>query len=74
MAVRVTPVLLRANSLWALALTALFNRDVEAVRSLASQALAAAEAVGYASYSASAKAYLTWLAWQDGRREDVGEV
>ena len=71
MAERITPVRLRAESLFALTLTALFSRDVEAVRSLAPQLTAAGEAGTWPEFVGSAKAYLAWLAWQDGRPQDV---
>jgi tetratricopeptide (TPR) repeat protein len=68
---RVGQVLARAHSLWALTLTALRSHDVEAVRALAPQAMAAGEAVGYPEIVGTAKANLAWLAWQDGRPRDL---
>ena len=50
-----------------LTLTAARRHDVEAVQSLAPQALAAAEAVNYRAYVASAKATMAWACW---KRED----
>jgi class 3 adenylate cyclase/tetratricopeptide (TPR) repeat protein len=64
-------VLGRANSLWALTLTALHNQDAEAVRSLAPQAMAAGETAAYPELVGTAKASLAWLAWQDGRPRDL---
>ena len=71
MAERIGEVLLRAMSLWALTATALCRHDVEVVRSLAPQAMTAGEAAASPGYVGSAKAYLAWLAWQDGRPQDV---
>ena len=71
MAERIGEVRLRAMSLWALTATALVSHDVEAVRSLAPQAMAAGEAAADLGFVGSAKAYLAWLAWQDGRPKDV---
>ena len=68
---RIGEVLLRANSLWALTATALVSHDVEAVRSLAPQVMAAGEAAAALGMVGTAKAYLAWLAWQDGRPKDV---
>ena len=52
-------------------LTALRRHDVEAVRSLAPQALAAAEAAKYPAYVAAAKAAMAWVAWKDESPERV---
>ena len=71
MAERIGEVLSRAENLWALTATALFSHDVEAVRSLAPQVMAAGEAAASPGYVGSAKAYLAWLAWQDGHPKDV---
>ena len=68
---RIGQVLGRASSLWALTLTALRSHDVEAVRALAPQAMAAGEAVAYPEIVGTAKASLAWLAWQDGRPRDL---
>ena len=62
---------LRARCLCYLNVTALRNRDVEAVRSLAPQVMAAAEAASYPEYVAAAKATMAWVAWRDERLEDV---
>ena len=53
---------LRARCLCYLNVTALRNRDVEAVRSLAPQVMAAAEAASYLEYVAAAKATMAWVA------------
>jgi len=71
MAERIGETLLLGQSLLGLTLTALRRHDTEAVRSIAPQALAAAEALASAEYMAGAKACLAWLAWQDRRPEDV---
>ncbi len=68
---RVGQVLGQANSLWALTLTVLRSHDVAAVRSLAPQALAAAETAAYPELVGTAKASLAWLAWQDGQPQNV---
>ena len=41
------------------------------MRVLAPEALVAAEAAHYPEYVAAAKATLAWVAWRDGRSEDV---
>ncbi|HXW80787.1 MAG TPA: hypothetical protein VEJ84_14890, partial [Acidimicrobiales bacterium] len=51
--------------------TALRRHDLEGVRARAPLALKAAEAASYPEYAASAKAVLAWLAWRDGRPDDV---
>jgi class 3 adenylate cyclase len=71
MAERIGEVALRAQSLWALTETALRSHDVEAVRSLAPQAMASGEAAASPWFVGSAKASLAWLAWQDGRPQGV---
>jgi len=72
MAERIGQVFGRAESLWALTLVALDRHDVEALRSLAPQAMTAGEAVlGHPDMVGTAKACLAWLAWQDGRPQDV---
>ena len=62
---------LRARCLCYLNVTALRNGDVEGVRSLAPQAMAAAESASYPEYVAAAKATMAWVAWRDERLEDV---
>ena len=52
-------------------LTALRRHDLDAVRSLAPQVIAAAEVARYPAYVAAGKATLTWVAWKDQRFEDV---
>jgi class 3 adenylate cyclase/tetratricopeptide (TPR) repeat protein len=54
-----------------LTIAALRQHDVEAVRSLAPQLLAGAEAAGYPIFIGAAKAYMAWVAWQDGLNDDV---
>jgi eukaryotic-like serine/threonine-protein kinase len=62
---------LRARCLCYLNVTALRRHDVEAVRSLSHEALAAAEAACYPEYVAAAKAAMAWVAWKDGRPDEV---
>ena len=62
---------LRARCLCYLNVTALRNGDVDGVRSLGPQAMAAAEAAAYPEYVAAAKATMAWVAWRDERLEDV---
>ena len=52
-------------------MAALRQHDVEAVRALAPRVLAGAEAAGYPMHVAEAKATMAWVAWQDGRTEEV---
>ena len=54
------------------ALTALRRHDAATVAALAPQALEAAEATSSPDYVAMAKACLAWLAWREGRFEEVG--
>ena len=61
----------RAMCLCYLNLTALRRHDVDAVRSLAPQAITAAELARYPAYVAAGKATLAWVAWKDERFEDV---
>ena len=68
---RMGDALLRGASLVVLPLTALRRHDAEAVRQVAPRALAACQADGYPEWVAMAKGSLAWLAWQEGRPEDV---
>ena len=68
---RMGDTLLRIASLVVLPLTALRRHDAEAVRQVAPRALAACQADGYPEWVAMAKGSLAWLAWQEGRPEDV---
>jgi tetratricopeptide (TPR) repeat protein len=68
---RIGDVVLRARCLCYLNVTALRRHDVEAVRSLASEAMAAGHDAGYPEYVACAMATNAWLAWHDQRHEDV---
>jgi tetratricopeptide (TPR) repeat protein len=70
---RVGEALLLANSLGSLALVALSRHDVAAVRDLAPRAVAAAEAVGV-GHVTWATAPLAWLAWQEGRPDEVRRI
>jgi class 3 adenylate cyclase/tetratricopeptide (TPR) repeat protein len=68
---RVGDVVLRARCLCYLNVSALRRHDVEAVRSLALDALEAAKTASYPEYVAAAKATLAWVAWRDGCFEQV---
>ena len=68
---RIGDVLLRSRCLCYLNFTAVRRHDVEYVRLFSSDALAAAEAAHYDEYVAAAKAAMSWLAWQDGRFDDI---
>jgi class 3 adenylate cyclase/tetratricopeptide (TPR) repeat protein len=52
-------------------LAALRRHDVEAVRSLAPEALVAAQTAAQPMFVAAAKATMAWLAWREERPEDV---
>jgi DNA-binding SARP family transcriptional activator len=71
MAERIGESILLGKSLLGLALTALRRHDSEGVRALLPRVLAAADAMGDAEYLAGARACQAWLAWQDGRRDEV---
>jgi class 3 adenylate cyclase/tetratricopeptide (TPR) repeat protein len=71
---RIGDVVLRARCLCYLDVTALRRHDVDAVRSLAPQAMEAAHAASYPEYVAAAKAAQAWVAWQDGRPSEVLEL
>jgi class 3 adenylate cyclase len=71
---RIGDVVLRARCLCYLNVTALRRHDVEAVRSLAPEAMAAGKDAGYPEYVASAMATEAWLAWRDRRYEDVARL
>jgi hypothetical protein len=62
---------LRAASAVVLPLTALRRHDTEAVRKLGPEAVAACEGIGFPEWVAMAKGSLAWLAWQDGRPDEV---
>jgi hypothetical protein len=68
---RIGDVVLRARCLCYLNVTALRRHDVEAVRSLAPEAMAAGKDAGYPEYVACAIATKAWLAWREQRYEDV---
>jgi hypothetical protein len=70
MADRVGEVKLRADSLGGLMMAAVSSHDADTVRDLAARAVAAAQAVGR-NHVPWATAPLAWLAWQDGRPDDV---
>ena len=63
--------ILRAFCLSNLAGVALRRHDKNAVRSLAPRAEAAGEVVHLTTVVGAAKACLAWLAWQDGRSQDI---
>jgi len=68
---RIGDVVLRARCLCYLDVTALRRHETEVVRSTAPLALEAAEAAHYPEYVAAAKAHMAWVAWQDGRDQDL---
>ncbi|HTW08434.1 MAG TPA: hypothetical protein VME46_13035 [Acidimicrobiales bacterium] len=68
---RTSDVVLRARCLCYLDVTALRRNDAEVVRATAPLALEAAETAHYPEYVAAAKAHMAWVAWQDGRAQDV---
>jgi hypothetical protein len=70
---RVGESLLRANSLGSLVVMALSSHDVDTVRDLAPRAIAAAAPLGRNNVP-WAMAPLAWLAWQDGRPDDVVRI
>jgi eukaryotic-like serine/threonine-protein kinase len=61
----------QAMCLCYLNITALRRDDIEAVRSLAPQSIAAAEAANYPTYVAAANATMAWVAWKDQNFDDV---
>jgi predicted ATPase len=71
MAERIGESTLIGNSLLGLALTALRRHDAEGIRVLLPRVLATADAMVSADYLAGARSCQAWLAWQDGRRDDV---
>jgi tetratricopeptide (TPR) repeat protein len=70
---RVGESLLRADSLGGLLMAAVSSHDVGTVRNLAPRAVAAAQAIG-PSLVPWVTAPLAWLAWQEGRPEDVVRI
>jgi hypothetical protein len=58
-------------SLMTLTLTAILEHDTEAVRGLVPRVTEAYRRDGAHDYEAGVKAVEAWLAWQDGRPEDV---
>jgi DNA-binding SARP family transcriptional activator/class 3 adenylate cyclase len=70
---RVGESLLRANSLGNLMMLALNSHDCDTVRDLAPRAIAAARALSHHHVS-WAIAPLAWLAWQEGRPDDVVRI
>jgi eukaryotic-like serine/threonine-protein kinase len=71
---RVGDAYLRARCLKALTVAAVRRHDVDIVRSLAPRALQDCEANAYGTEVAVCKASLAWLAWQDGRPDDVAAL
>ena len=71
LAERIGESVLLGASLLGLTLVALRRHDVAAVRSLTPRAMAAASAMGRTQCEADVTACLVWLAWQDGRHDDV---
>ena len=68
---RVGEPLLHLRCLSHLALAALRRHDAARVAALVPQTLGAAEATSSPDYEAMAKACLAWLAWREGRSEEV---
>jgi MalT-like TPR region len=62
---------LKAASLVAQVIAALRAHDAERVRQLAPAAVDVSEAIGYLDWVAMAKGGLAWLAWREGRGDDV---
>jgi len=73
MADRIGETLLHDMALRSLCLTALRRHDVDAVRTLLPQSFVAVRAAGrqLGSHLAGTLAIACWLAWQDGRRDEV---
>ena len=71
MAERIGESNLLGQSLLGLAQTALRRHETEAVRALMTRIAALVDAMASYEYTAGAKACLAWLAWQDGRPDDV---
>jgi ATP/maltotriose-dependent transcriptional regulator MalT len=71
MAERAGEAQLRAASMVVRPLTALRGHDAAAVRELGPRAVDACEGAGFPEWVAMAKGSLAWLAWQDGRHDDV---
>ena len=71
MAERIGESSLIGKSLLALALNALRHHDAEEVRALLPRLLAVADAMAGADCLAGAKSCQAWLAWREGRRDDV---
>jgi tetratricopeptide (TPR) repeat protein len=68
---RIGDVVLRPRCICCLTVAALRRHDPGSVRSLSSRAKEADEVVSYPEYVAAAMATQAWLAWQEGRPEDV---
>jgi hypothetical protein len=71
MAERIGETLLLGHSLLGLALIALRRHDTEQMRALLPRTMAAAVAIGPREFVAGTKACEAWLAWQDGKTDDV---
>ena len=71
MAERMGEAILLAESLVKLAFVKLRQHDIEAVRSLVPRAIAAADVMATYACPVEARACQVWLAWQDGRPQDV---
>ncbi|HMK98065.1 MAG TPA: hypothetical protein VK425_11000, partial [Acidimicrobiales bacterium] len=68
---RVGDLVLRARCLCYLNVAALRRHDTKRVRALAPEALLAGETAKYPEYVAAAKATMAWVAWHEGREDDV---
>ncbi len=71
MAERIGEAVLLAESLVKLTFVKLCQHDTEAVRALVPRATAAADAMAAYGCPVEARACQVWLAWQDGRPQDV---
>jgi hypothetical protein len=71
MAQRIGESSLHGKSLLGLALNALRRHDADRVRALLPRILAGADGMAPADYFAGIMSCQAWLAWQDGRRDDV---
>ena len=65
---------LRARCFFFLSVVALRRHDVRGVSQLSAQALAAAEATAFPELVAAAKAAVAWVAWREGRSEEVARL
>jgi len=74
LAERIGEAVLLGESLVLLTIAAIHRHDTETVRSLVHRAVVAADAMASYGLPADARACLAWLAWQDGRPQDVIKI